>query len=331
MSLKSQSQGGFSHSQSLNSESLKKRTHSLLLDGSPYSSQRVEDRERENSRPLKDQSELLQLLLLLPQLQLVRDREPLMAQKENSRCCQHLPGRASSSLFPLVNRFFISDDLAVTSSQLFVCRSMASYMRELEVSPDRPPTKFRCRGRVGRGGRVVIDRVPVYDSDPDPSSHHSFFLPTQLPSLPAQLAHKKVAEFLSSSALTDQMVLSLRPSLRADGSTVNSFSDLSYGQLDEVTSVYSSYSSLPSYPLFFPPERPAVSCVATSEEREIYANSDSEDELLEVHATGASLCLSPFEPTQAAVLLRCPKSQTTQRSATPSWMCNASGRTETLL
>ena len=23
------------------------------------------------------------------------------------------------------------------------------------------PTKFRCRGRIGRGGRLVIDRIPV--------------------------------------------------------------------------------------------------------------------------------------------------------------------------
>jgi hypothetical protein len=181
-----------------------------------------------------------------------------------------------------------------------------SYMRELEVSPDRPPTKFRCRGRVGRGGRVVMDRVPVYDSDSDSSSRHSFFLPTQLPSLPAQLAHKRVAELLSHCASTDQMVLSLRPSGRGDAFVVHSLSDLSYDQLDEVTCLSSSLSSLPSYPLLFPPERPAVSCVATSEEREIYANSDSEDELLEVHASGSSLFppTSPPQPPQAAVRLR---------------------------
>eukprot|EP00611_Tribonema_gayanum_P022430 TRINITY_DN4493_c0_g2_i2.p1 TRINITY_DN4493_c0_g2~~TRINITY_DN4493_c0_g2_i2.p1 ORF type:complete len:263 (-),score=60.11 TRINITY_DN4493_c0_g2_i2:219-1007(-) len=28
-----------------------------------------------------------------------------------------------------------------------------------------PVTKFRCRGRIGRGGRVVFDRVPVYEPE----------------------------------------------------------------------------------------------------------------------------------------------------------------------
>jgi hypothetical protein len=160
-----------------------------------------------------------------------------------------------------------------------------AYMRELEVSPDRFPSKFRCRGRVGRGGRVVMDRVPVYDSDSD--SNLSCFLPTQLCSVPAQLAHQRVAELLSHSAsAADQMVLSLRPSTSALGQQQPRERDLSLDQLQEVSCLRSALSSLPSFPLFFPPERPAMSYVATAEEREILANSDSEDELLELHATG---------------------------------------------
>jgi hypothetical protein len=44
----------------------------------------------------------------------------------------------------------------------FIPRSVSEYAAELELRSDLPlPTKFRCRGRVGRGGRIVIDRVPV--------------------------------------------------------------------------------------------------------------------------------------------------------------------------
>lgn len=38
---------------------------------------------------------------------------------------------------------------------------MSEYMRELELKPDETPYKYRCRGRIGRGGRVVMDRIPV--------------------------------------------------------------------------------------------------------------------------------------------------------------------------
>ena len=37
-----------------------------------------------------------------------------------------------------------------------------------EEEDERPgvyPSKFRCRGRIGRGGRLVVDRVPIYDDE----------------------------------------------------------------------------------------------------------------------------------------------------------------------
>ena len=40
----------------------------------------------------------------------------------------------------------------------------ACYMQIVEEAAYKPST-YRCRGRVGRGGRVVIDRFPVYHSD----------------------------------------------------------------------------------------------------------------------------------------------------------------------
>lgn len=43
-------------------------------------------------------------------------------------------------------------------------------MEDLELRTDSSgaaiaPKSFRCRCRVGRGGRLVLDRIPVYDSD----------------------------------------------------------------------------------------------------------------------------------------------------------------------
>lgn len=161
---------------------------------------------------------------------------------------------------------------------------MASYMRELELSPDKIPVKYRLRGRVGRGGRVVMDRIPIYH-DSEPAELHNYFLPTQLSSLPGQLTHQRAAELLSHVNSTDQLVLSLRPA-GCDASTIHSIRDLTYDQRDEIDCLYSSLSSFASYPLLFPPERTAISSIVTPEERDIYTNSDSEDEVVDIHHAG---------------------------------------------
>lgn len=198
---------------------------------------------------------------------------------------------------------------------------MSAYLRELEMPFDQTPTMFRCRGRVGRGGRIVMDRIPVYGHQSSSTMQQCFF-PTQLPSLPSQLAHQRMAELLSHSASTDQMVLSLRPSA-SDASTMHTLHDLSYDQLDEVSCLYSSLSSLPSYPLFYPPERTAMSSLPTPEERDIYTASDSEDELLEISHTGISILPSRSHRPQELCTLPPARSWIPRRSDTPSSMCSA--------
>ncbi len=39
----------------------------------------------------------------------------------------------------------------------------SDYLDDLELDADDegPPVKYGCRGRIGRGGRLVIDRYPV--------------------------------------------------------------------------------------------------------------------------------------------------------------------------
>lgn len=52
---------------------------------------------------------------------------------------------------------------------------MADYLEDLELRTDSsgvvvPPKSFRCRCRVGRGGRLVMDRIPLYESDEENSN-----------------------------------------------------------------------------------------------------------------------------------------------------------------
>jgi hypothetical protein len=41
-------------------------------------------------------------------------------------------------------------------------RTMLDYMNDLNVRQGEPlPTSYRTASRVGRGGRIVMDRIPV--------------------------------------------------------------------------------------------------------------------------------------------------------------------------
>ena len=51
---------------------------------------------------------------------------------------------------------------------------MSDYLDELELRPDQPlPCKFRSRMRLARGGRLVVDRVPVYPPAPPAHNPHA--------------------------------------------------------------------------------------------------------------------------------------------------------------
>jgi hypothetical protein len=74
-------------------------------------------------------------------------------------------GRMKESMWPT-----FMDHLG-TREKLYAPRSMSEYMEDLELSEeDPPPSRFRLRGRIGRGGRVVMDRIPIYNRCHDPES-----------------------------------------------------------------------------------------------------------------------------------------------------------------
>lgn len=74
-------------------------------------------------------------------------------------------GRMKESMWPT-----FMDELN-TREKVYAPRSLSEYMSDLDLSEeDAPPSRFRLRGRIGRGGRVVMDRIPIYDRCHDPES-----------------------------------------------------------------------------------------------------------------------------------------------------------------
>lgn len=79
-------------------------------------------------------------------------------------------GRMKESMWPT-----FMDDL-YTRQKIYAPRSMSEYLKDLELSGDEsddPPSRFRLRGRIGRGGRIVMDRIPVYNRCTEPKSWQS--------------------------------------------------------------------------------------------------------------------------------------------------------------
>jgi hypothetical protein len=73
---------------------------------------------------------------------------------------------ASKQVSTFLHPLSIRDKLVMNTSSF----TAADYMRDLEFRPAESintmstttlPLKYRCRGRIGRGGRLVMDRIPV--------------------------------------------------------------------------------------------------------------------------------------------------------------------------
>lgn len=120
---------------------------------------------------------------------------------------------------------------------------------EYQDNDAQVPVGFTCRGRMGRGGRILIDRFPIYDDSNDNFERGSkcvrYINPTSLPprnnSISAQIELQQI-NGISTSPL----------------------------KLSNIT--------VPT----IPPVRSAYSAQLHTRELEIYAHSDSEDELLEI-------------------------------------------------
>lgn len=166
-------------------------------------------------------------------------------------------------------------------------------MEPMEGSIDciQPIKKFRYRGRVGRGGRLVMDRIPVYAAEPltitgngpvhyiTPGGFRSQYAPEEVTYIyPTYL--RPVSDLSSSSAIESGMSTSAATPKTTSGSSLKC-------------------------PPCIPAERPQPTPLLYSKEHELYQQSDSEDELVEVRefecrpSNDQQLYLSDTMPTTA--------------------------------
>ncbi len=113
------------------------------------------------------------------------------------------------------------------------------------------PVGFSCRGRMGRGGRILIDRFPIYESIDgygQGSRSVKYINPTSLPPRNSGINTQIAQQVVSGVSVPPPAPLKL------------------------------SSVTVPT----IPPVRSAYSALLHSREMEIYSHSDSEDELVEV-------------------------------------------------
>jgi enhancer of polycomb-like protein len=115
------------------------------------------------------------------------------------------------------------------------------------------PPKYRCRGRIGRGGRLVIDRIPV------PGSR--YFSPTETAATSREFS-KKVQDSSAATGALQSVGAGATPSL---GEAINS----------------GHHAAILVHETAFRPLANKMDSVTDTRLQEIYAMSDSEDELME--------------------------------------------------
>jgi len=169
------------------------------------------------------------------------------------------------------------------------------------------PVKFRCRARLGRGGRIVIDRLAVPREDV--SAVTTNYTPVTSPSIGKEknITTKLKTEKLLSNGRTYIQTTSLRSVSTPTPLSLplTSTSQLSSGMTPRnMSSAWSSAdgtaTSGPSpalhvghvtprstlatarFPVCMPPERPVPSIVLYSREQELYSLSDSDDEVVDI-------------------------------------------------
>lgn len=118
------------------------------------------------------------------------------------------------------------------------------------------PPKFRCRGRIGRGGRFVIDRIPV------PTGR--YYAPTEITATPLT-ASNSASGILASSTTTPVASASAVGSHSSVGEALNS----------------GLHGAILVHETAFRPHSHKIEVVTSKRLDDIYAMSDSEDELLE--------------------------------------------------
>ena len=174
-----------------------------------------------------------------------------------------------------------------TRDMITVQTTLSDYIDELDMRPDEVPIKFKSSARVGRGGRMVVDRIPIYgkprdDWDPVHSSysyakqahHHSYIYPTMISNDTTS----------SSSSIQEISTVASHQHSSSSSSTSRSaspFLEVSTTSLSKLP--FYAYTTSRFLPTTNPPSYTSFASSLAAREREIYACSDSEDERVEIY------------------------------------------------
>lgn len=161
-----------------------------------------------------------------------------------------------------------------TRSKLNVQMNLSDYIDELDMRPDEVPRKFMSKARVGRGGRLVIDRIPVYDKpreDWDPI-HSSYSFSRH------SLDQTYIYPTMISNDINTSDLSAPPPQLSSRSSPMLEISS----NLQSKVPFY-AYSKSRFLPSAYPPVYSSFTATLAAREREIYNCSDSEDERVELY------------------------------------------------
>ena len=170
-----------------------------------------------------------------------------------------------------------------TRDMVNVQMTLSDYIDELDMRPDEIPRKFKSSARIGRGGRMVIDRIPIYDKprddwDPVHSSysftkhalHQSYIYPTMLSNELNFAPDPSGPTLQHSSSTTTQTSRSASPFLEVSTSSQSKIP-------------FYAYTASRFLPTTNPPAYTSFASTLVSRERDIYNCSDSEDERVEIY------------------------------------------------
>jgi hypothetical protein len=204
--------------------------------------------------------------------------------------------------------------------------TISDYISSLEFQSGVMPTKFRSRGRIGRGGRLVMDRIPVYDEQIDNDNTGEIFIPkhSKMSSInyfvPAALpipiyTKKNVSQFggsfvnnISTDIISNNINEEANSTISA--TNVNNNNYLNSGPTSRAETPLNLVNIPPSStggfwpPLaILPPTKSNFCSMLASREKDIYACSDSEDEKIEIpkltinnYRIGEISSKSPIDP-----------------------------------
>lgn len=182
---------------------------------------------------------------------------------------------------------------------------MSDYLDDIEIRDNVPlPTKFHCRVRIGRSGRLVIDRIPSYSNyahaQVEPINSEEAAATTLQPSS-NQDYEESSGIYIYPTVLHSRLFKSA-PTAAPIATAASGSASMAMAPPNSVGEMHgagaalanrqigpppppSLHRQLHTLPPTMPPERANIPNPLSLRERDVYAYSDSDDELVNVQCT----------------------------------------------